>query len=296
VGIFVCGKYLSYMEIIVKESQYKWLILEAKMKGNDEFITKAQNVHKDSNGNPLYDYSLVDYQGAQTKVKIICPRHKDEWKKSTGNEYFEITPNHHLNGRGCRYDYLEKKTKYSDEDILNVAKKYKSASDFKTNDLKMWYVAMNRSKEDKGFYKTISTHFERMKGSYGEDVVANILVKKELIPEECILNKCDFREKTFDDCFNSKQGRYCRELRFDFYLPNQNTLIEYDGEQHFVKRGKYGEKFETLQENDIIKNKYCKDRDIKLIRIHYKVPFNEIEGLLFNELKSTKQEILIGPY
>jgi hypothetical protein len=283
------------MEIIVKESQYKRLMLEAERKGKDEFISKSQNIHKDSEGNPLYDYTLVDYQGAQTKVKIICPRHKDEWKKSTGNGYFEMTPNHHLNGRGCRYDYLEKKTKYSDEDILNAAKKYKSASDFKSNDLKMWYVAMNRSKENKGFYKKISKHFKTT-NSYGEDVVANILIKKELIPEECVSRICDNREKTFTDCVNSKQGRYCRELRFDFYLPEQNTLIEYDGEPHFVKRGKYGEKFETLQENDIIKNKYCKDRGIKLIRIHHKVPKNEIEIQLFNALNSDKQEILIGPY
>jgi hypothetical protein len=284
------------MDIIIKESQYKWLMLEAKMKGNDEFITKAQNIHKDSNGNPLYDYSLVDYQGAQTKVKIICPRHKDEWKKETGNEYFEMTPNHHISGgRGCKYDYLESKTKYSDEDILNAAKKYKSASDFKANDLKRWYVAINRSKKNEGFYKKISKHFETT-NSYGEDVVANILIKKELIPEECVSRTCDNREKTFTDCVNSKQGGSCRKLRFDFYLPNQNTLIEYDGEPHFVKSGNYGKKFETGQENDTIKNKYCRDKGIKLIRIHYNVPYDEIEGLLFNALKSTKQEIFIGPY
>ena len=284
------------MKIIIKESQFNRVILEAKMKDTDTFIKRAQDIHKDSKGNPLYDYSLTDYQGAQNKVKIICPRHKQQWKDETGNEYFEMTANHHLNGRACRYDYLGKKTKYSDKDILNVAKKYKSTSDFKTNDLKMWYVAMNRSKEDKGFYKTISTHFEQIKGSYGEDVVAKILIEKRLIPEECVSRTCDNREKTFTDCVNSKQGRYCTKLRFDFYLPNQNTLIEYDGEQHFVKRGKYGEKFETLQENDIIKNKYCKDKGIKLIRIHYKVPINEIESQLLKALKSTKQEIFIGPY
>lgn len=281
------------MRIIVKESQYERLLLESERKGEDRFISRVQNIHKDSNGNPLYDYSLVDYQGAQTKVKIICPRHKDEWKSETGNEYFEMTPNHHLNSRGCKFDYLERKTKYSDEDILNAAKEYRSASEFKQNNFAMWNAA---NKKGKDFYKTISTHFERIKGSYGENVVNNILIKKDLIPKECVSGKCSSREKTFIDCINSKKGQFCRKLRFDFYIPSQNTLIEYDGEQHFVKRGKFGEKFETLQENDKIKDKYCKDKGIKLIRIHYKVPTNQIEGPLLNALKSTKQEIFIGPY
>lgn len=34
-------------------------------------------------------------------------------------------------------------------------------------------------------------------------------------------------QKTFEDCKNKKQ------LPFDFYLPEYNICIEYDGEQHF---------------------------------------------------------------
>jgi hypothetical protein len=41
-------------------------------------------------------------------------------------------------------------------------------------------------------------------------------------------------------------------------------LIEYDGEQHFVKRGKFGEDFDTLKQNEAIKNDYSKDNNIKL--------------------------------
>ena len=56
------------------------------------FIKKSKVIHKDENDNPLYDYSLVDYNDASTKVTIICPLHNYEFHK---------TPNKHLNGQGC---------------------------------------------------------------------------------------------------------------------------------------------------------------------------------------------------
>jgi hypothetical protein len=282
------------MKIIVNESQFNRVILEATSMDTDTFIKRVQDVHKDSNGNPLYDYSLTDYTGAQNKVKIICPRHKDEWKNATGNEYFEMTANHHLRGRGCKFDYLEKKVKHSDEDIAKSAKKYKTAVEFIKGDFPMFNAATKRGRE---FYNKISAHFVPMKESYGEKLVAETLVSMGLIPEECITKRnCSNREKSFEGCTNKGGGKVCRRLRFDFYLPEQNTLIEYDGEQHFVQRGKFGNKFDALKQNDIIKNNYCKDNNIKLIRIHYGLPENEIESKLSDALKSTDQQILIGPY
>ena len=63
------------------------------------------------------------------------------------------------------------------------------------------------------------------------------------------------REFGFDDC----KGVGNKKLRFDFYLPEYNTLIEYDGEQHFKAIEYFGgeEKYNILKENDKIKNLYC---------------------------------------
>lgn len=71
-------------------------------------------------------------------------------------------------------------------------------------------------------------------------------------------------------------------MRFDFYLPQYNTLIEYDGKQHFEPIEFFGgeEKFNKLQENDKIKNEYCKNNKIPLIRISYKNQKREIETTL----------------
>ena len=58
-------------------------------------------------------------------------------------------------------------------------------------------------------------------------------------------------------------------MRFDFYLPDYNTCIEFDGEQHFKPIKHFGgkERFKQQQKNDQIKNDYCVENNIALIRI-----------------------------
>ena len=60
--------------------------------------------------------------------------------------------------------------------------------------------------------------------------------------------------------------------RFDFYLPEYNRLIEFDGKQHFQECGGSWDKNDNLkqrQERDKIKNQYALDNNIDLIRIPY---------------------------
>ena len=283
------------MKIIITENQFDRLISDRKEKKQEEFISKSQNIHKDSDGNPLYDYSLVDYDSAQSKVKIICPRHKEEWKQYTGNEYFEMTPNHHLSGRGCKFDYLEKKVKYTDKDIEDSAKNYNTASEFKKMAPHHFNAALKRGRE---FYDKITSHFVSEVESYGEKLVSKILVDNGLIEPKCLDSKnCINREKTFEDCRNSNEGKYCRSLRFDFYIPEYNAIVEYDGEQHFRPGNKFGiKKYETLLKNDKIKNDYCFKNGIKLIRIHYKFPADKIEESLMNALNDSEPITFLGNY
>lgn len=77
-------------------------------------------------------------------------------------------------------------------------------------------------------------------------------------------------QKRFDDCRDKKP------LPFDFYLPDHNICIEYDGQQHFNpyafhKDGakEAEERFEITKIHDRIKNEYCKNKGIRLIRIPY---------------------------
>lgn len=64
--------------------------------------------------------------------------------------------------------------------------------------------------------------------------------------------------------------------RYDFYLPDYNLFIEYDGEQHYMVPRYRGDNeeanrqiLEQTQKRDKIKDKYCEDNNINLLRIPY---------------------------
>ena len=85
------------------------------------------------------------------------------------------------------------------------------------------------------------------------------------------------KEKWFPDC------RDQNPLPFDFYLPKLNTIIEFDGRQHFDEVDHFHYSLETVQKHDSIKNNYCHDHNINLIRIPY-TKMNKIDDILNNKL------------
>lgn len=92
--------------------------------------------------------------------------------------------------------------------------------------------------------------------SEGEKVIDKLLTE----------NKLQFiRQKSFIDCKNE------RPLYFDFYLSESNLCIEFDGIQHFEPIAYWGgeENFIKIKKRDEIKNEYCNNNNIRLIRIKY---------------------------
>lgn len=81
-------------------------------------------------------------------------------------------------------------------------------------------------------------------------------------------------QQVFDDCRDE------RCLPFDFYLPSYNLVIEYDGEQHYHPVKMFGgkESYEYIHRHDLIKNKYCENNGINLLRIPYTVKGTEAIG------------------
>ncbi len=83
------------------------------------------------------------------------------------------------------------------------------------------------------------------------------------------------REHVFDNCVNPLTGQH---LRFDFYLPEFNICIEFDGAQH-QKSSRYfgGENtFIIKQIIDLINDQYCAINSIKLVRVDSKFNIREI--------------------
>lgn len=74
------------------------------------------------------------------------------------------------------------------------------------------------------------------------------------------------KEKRFDDC------KHIRVLPFDYYIPKLNMCIEVDGEFHFPNNSVYAKDKRSYQEvnkRDNIKNQYCEDNKIALLRLPY---------------------------
>ncbi len=104
--------------------------------------------------------------------------------------------------------------------------------------------------------------------------------KSEMYIEK-ILHKLniDFeQQKRFENCKNRKT------LPFDFFIPQYNICIEYDGEQHYKPVDRWGgnEKFLNTQLNDKIKNQFCQENNIKLVRIPYTKTNQEIFEIIYD--------------
>lgn len=84
--------------------------------------------------------------------------------------------------------------------------------------------------------------------------------------------------------------------RYDFYLPQYNLFIEYDGQQHYEPVRFHGDnieknmhEFQKVQEHDKIKNKYCEENNINLLRIPYWESKN-IETIINNCLQRLNEK------
>lgn len=97
----------------------------------------------------------------------------------------------------------------------------------------------------------------------------------------------------FDQQYTFKDCHDVNLLKFDFAIENSGIieyLIEFDGQQHFKPVDFAGkgmqwaiEQFKNTQRRDKIKNQYCIDNNILLIRIPY-WEFKNIEEKLSSVL------------
>jgi hypothetical protein len=238
----------------------------------EQFIDRANNKH-----NNYYDYSLVNYVKAQTKVKIICPKHGE----------FEQQPNNHLFGQGCIWcmgDNVRSARKFTKEQWVE---KFREVHGDRYD-----YSLLKVGEGDGTSYKIIiicPKHGEfiqrpqaHSKGegcpyckiSKGEDEIEKYLIKHDINY---------IREYRIIDCVNPKTNK---KLPFDFYLSDYNMVIEYHGEQHYKKTGYFENRaggLEGLQYRDNIKKQYCIDNNIIYLEISY-LDLNNIKNILNDKL------------
>lgn len=240
-------------------------ISNIKTKDYNRFINESIKVH-----GKRYDYSLCKYINCDTNVTIICTEHGE----------FKQNPGVHLKGCNCPKCGYGNASKSKTSNTKEFIKK----SNIIHNELYNYKLVKYRNSKTKVdiicnkhgiFRQTPNSHINgggclKCYSSKGELKIEEILIKNNILLHT---------QKTFKECVD--RGK----LKFDFYLPEYNMCIEYDGKQHFESVEQFGglDGFNDRERKDSIKNKYCEKNNIKLLRIPY-WDFNNIEEILKENL------------
>lgn len=197
---------------------------------------------------------LESYVNSSTKIKV---------KHNKCGKVYEVTPNNFLNiGSRCLFcsGSLKKTDEQFKQEVKNlVGDEYIFLDSYVNTDTKI-KVKHNQCGN---VYKVRPCNFlqgsrctycnRRPKG----EVLINRILKSLKIKYEY--------QKTFDDL---KDKSY---LSYDFYIPDQNILIEYQGMQHYQPVDYFGgeAQFKTQQKHDKMKSDYAKGNSYKLIAVPY---------------------------
>lgn len=267
--------------IKVRKSQYEMAINQDKKL----FCSKecANNFQK-----PKWDditslfesrgYILISekYINAKTKLEYICPEHKEY-----GSQY--ITYNNLKCGFGCKYCGIEKtansrrlpfekvKEIFARHDMILLEQNYINAN------TPMGYICKH--------HKEFGVQYMALSNAYKQYCpYCNVIKGEEKISQYLVDNNIQFTlHKSYDDLRGLGGGK----LSYDFYLPNFNLLIEYQGEQHERPVELFGgsEQFDIQNEHDRRKKEYAKTHNINLLEIWY-YDFKNIEDILNKKILS----------
>ena len=218
-------------------------ICNRKIHNTETFINESNKVH-----NNKYDYSKTEYVDSKTKVCIVCPEHGEFWQK----------PNNHINGQGCS---ICLKKVYDTETFIQKAKeihgdKYDySKVEYVNNKIKVCIVCPEHGE----FWQRPDSHLYMKTGCpkctefEGEKTLYNILINE------------------FCNVEYQKHFSWLGRQSLDFYLPDYNVAIEYQGRQHFEPVSIFGgvKNFWKQLTNDLKKYNLCIKNNVKLYYVTF---------------------------
>lgn len=226
----------------------------------------------------------TDYINEATKnLAYICPRHPDEIQKTRAQSI--------LRGHGClkcaaekigakqrkNFDEVKKLFEKAGYELLSTESEYKNSQSY------MRYKCPKHANIEQkisygNFQSGARCRYCASQNSVGEMKIRNFLEKNNIAFES---------QKKFHDLKNPKTGYF---LSYDFFLPQYNILIEYQGGYHDGKvhdrnpRRQTEEQLNNQKFRDELKRIYAKKNNYNLIEIWY---YDEkiIEEILCKNLK-----------
>lgn len=211
----------------------------------DEFIQRARENHGDK-----YDYSLVDYQGINVKIKIICPKHGE----------FEQTPSEHIKNKfgclQCANENTSDSLKFTTEQFIERSKlihgdKYDYSKTIYNKALDKLTIICQKH----GEFKQLPIHHWRGVGCPKCSAVISSGHQQVI----------DFIQSIYDSKVEINDRMEISPYELDIYIPELSLAIEYNGVfYHSYDRP------ETPKEKNRHRDKHllCKEKDILLIQIN----------------------------
>jgi hypothetical protein len=208
----------------------------------------------------IYTYDKCFFNSFREKVIITCKKHGD----------FETYPSYLLNGNGCKLcrnennshskEYFLKKCLERHPEIDHSILEYNGVN----NNIKLICKKHGVFEQNAGYYLNYSKGCKYCSETKGE--------KKIRIYLEGINLKYKQQYKKYG-------------FTFDFYIPDYNTYIEFNGRQHYEPIEFFGgtESYNKQLSKDILKDHILEKYNIKLIKIGY-WQINKVDDILKKEL------------
>lgn len=236
---------------------------------NDVFKTRVHNL------NPNIIFNDI-YYGNTTRIDCLCSDCGHKWNTAASQLL-----------AGCNCQRCAAKIRAKEYNLI-------SNEEF-TNKLHRVNQNIEPLEEYKGY--NIKILCKCLTCGHKWSALPHNLLKNEGCPkcyishgEEAIATYLDSENIKYDIQYRFEKCRYIRPLPFDFYLPDYNTCIEYDGQQHYwpIDFAGHGEAdaqeaFDKVLTRDSIKTEFCESNNISLLRIPYWEQ-NNISNIISNFL------------
>jgi hypothetical protein len=237
--------------------------IRERLLGNEEFIKRIEKIF----GPEAFDYSKLNYEGAHKDVTLVC--------KKCGNIETKDPRSFYI-GYGClkcQGNTIGKKLLSTEEFIIRSKKIHGDKYDYS----KVIYTGISNKVEI-----ICSKH-----GSFFQE--PNVHINMKCNCPECNVSKGEEQIAIF---LNQNNINYIFQYQvrindsyhyYDFYLPDHNIIIEFNGMQHYKPIKFFGgqEAFDYLQVRDKIKKQYCLENQLKLVIIRYDDNVEEILNKLW---------------
>ena len=228
-------------------------------KSNEQFIKDAIAVHGDK-----YDYSKVEYKGANIKVCIICPEHGEFWQ----------TPSAHTNGKqGCpKCGRLQTGLLNRLNNELFIEKSniiHNNKYDYSKTNYTLYDTAVQITCPIHGnFTQTPDSHLQ----GKGCPKCGFQISNAELEIKDFLLKFID------DEYILTRHRKLIYPYELDFFIPSKQIAIEFNG----IKW--HSNEYKTDKQYHLMKSNLCAKKNIKLIHI-FEDEFKDSKNIVLNKLK-----------